>query len=210
MEYMTAEQAAEAAKGLTFEKVWEALMEDRKNIEEFRKFSKETIKELRESRKDTDKHIKELSANIGGLNNSIGRFIEVIYSAELCKKFDEIGFEFTKQAQNVKFKKNKQALAEVDLFLENGDYVMLVEVKFELTKKDIDKHLIRMEIIREYMDARADTRIIVGAVAGGTVLDGADSYAQEKGLYVVTQSGNAIKIADLPVDFVARQIPSRL
>ena len=208
MEYMTAEQAAEAAKGLTFEKVWEALMEDRKNIEEFRKFSKETIKELRESRKDTDKHIKELSANIGGLNNSIGRFIEVIYSAELCKKFDEIGFEFTKQAQNVKFKKNKQALAEVDLFLENGDYVMLVEVKFELTKKDIDKHLIRMEIIREYMDARADTRIIVGAVAGGTVLDGADSYAQEKGLYVVTQSGNAIKIADLPVDFVARQIPS--
>ena len=34
MKYMTAEEAAEAAKGLTFEKVWTALVESRQRMEE--------------------------------------------------------------------------------------------------------------------------------------------------------------------------------
>ena len=37
MEYMTAEQAAKAARGLTFEKVWAALMEHRAEQEEAHK-----------------------------------------------------------------------------------------------------------------------------------------------------------------------------
>ena len=46
MEMMTAEQAAEAAKGLTFEKVWAALMESRQQMKESQM---ETGRQLKES-----------------------------------------------------------------------------------------------------------------------------------------------------------------
>ena len=49
MEYMTAEQAAEAAKGLTFEKVWAAMMESRQKMDESDKQIKESNLRIEES-----------------------------------------------------------------------------------------------------------------------------------------------------------------
>ena len=45
MEIITAEQAAEAAKGLTFEKGWAALMESRQRLEESREESEKRFQE---------------------------------------------------------------------------------------------------------------------------------------------------------------------
>jgi len=224
---MTAEQAAKAAKGLTFEKVWEALMESRERIEELRESQRETdrqIKEsqrendkiIKESRRETDRHIeesrrennkiiKELSKNIGGLGNSLGRLTEAMFSAELYKKFCEIGFTFSKQAERVKFSVNKQVIAEVDLFFEDGEYIMLVEIKTDLSIDDVNRHLDKIEIIRKYMDTRGDSRKIVGAVAGGSVTKKVLEYAQNEGLYVVVQSGEAVEIASMPKNFKVRE-----
>ncbi|MCL2323039.1 MAG: hypothetical protein FWC47_13170, partial [Oscillospiraceae bacterium] len=149
MERMTAEQAAEAAKGLTFEKVWAALMESRQLIEETQKQIKEaqleTQKQMRESQRKTDKIIADLSKNIGGLGNSLGRFTEAMFSTELRKKFNELGYTFTRQAPRMKFIEYEKVLAEADFFLENGAYAMIVEIKTELSISDIDDHLERIE-----------------------------------------------------------------
>jgi len=62
-EPMTAEQAAEAAKGLTFEKVWAILIKTDAQMEEnskkIREAQEETAKQLRESRQETQKQIEE-------------------------------------------------------------------------------------------------------------------------------------------------------
>ena len=252
MEYMTAEQAAEAAKGLTFEKVWAALMEmketqlqsqlesqkqiaesqkrmeeshkrlekshleSQKRMEESHKQLEksqlesqkqlnESQKQLKESQKKTDKIIADLSKNIGGLGNSLGRFTESMFSTELWKKFNEIGFTFSRQAPHVKFIENGSVLAEVDFFLEDGIYAMLVEVKTELSLGGVDEHLDRMEKIRHYMDARNDGRKILGAVAGGIVSDNVLKYAQNKGLFVIVQTGDSVAIAAMPQNFKARE-----
>jgi hypothetical protein len=65
MMMMTAEEAAEAARGLTFEKVWAMFQETAQRQEE------------------TGRLIEELSKNIGGLNNSFGRWAEEIVSAKI-------------------------------------------------------------------------------------------------------------------------------
>jgi predicted nucleic acid-binding Zn-ribbon protein len=57
MEPMTAQQAAEAAKGLTFEVVWAALMETNAQIAE-------SQKRIEESRKETDAQIAESQKQI--------------------------------------------------------------------------------------------------------------------------------------------------
>ena len=56
MEIMTAEQAAEAAKGLTFETVWVALMEMKESLKESQM---ESQKRIEESQRRTDKIIAE-------------------------------------------------------------------------------------------------------------------------------------------------------
>ena len=174
MERITAEEALEAAKGLNFEKVWAALMESRqlieksqqetqKQIEETQKQMEETQRQIKESQQETqrqmqesqrqikksqrktDKIIADLSKNIGGLGNSLGKFTEAMFSTELWKKFNDIGFTFTKQAPRMKFYEDGRALVEVDFFLENGLYAMPVEIKTELSVGDVDDHLERIE-----------------------------------------------------------------
>jgi len=76
--------------------------------------------------------VADLSKNIGGLGNSLGRLTEAIFTAELWKKFHDMGYPVSQQCNNKKFCDEKHVLAEVDLFIENGDYAILVEIKINL------------------------------------------------------------------------------
>ncbi|MDR2419373.1 MAG: hypothetical protein LBD79_10035 [Treponema sp.] len=204
------EKAREPQMGLNFEYVWAALLELREihketaqKIEALAKSSTETERLLRESSTETDKEIKALAKNIGGLSNSLGKLVEQMFSAQLWEKFDALGYEFTK-GSNLKFRENKQLIAEVDIFLENGEYAMPVEVKTHLREEDVDRHIQQIELIRGYMDRRDDKRQLVGAVADGVVPDDVRRYAQRLGLYVLEQSGESVTIAESPDDFTAR------
>ena len=212
MENMTAEQAIEAAKGVTFEKLWASLVKNSQQIEQMRESQRESQRETRElktrmdeSWQNINKTIDELSKNIGGLNNSFARFMETMFSTELWKKFNELGYSFTRQYSHAKFHENGQTVAEVDLVVENGEYVMLVEIKTTMSKDDVDDHLERIGKIRSYMDARRDDRKLLGAVAGGTIPEGMSTYAQKKGLFVIVQSGDSVAIATAPKGFKARE-----
>jgi hypothetical protein len=205
---MTAEQAHEAAKGLTFEDVWAALMKTDAQIEKMSKRvdqTSEVVKKTSEVVKKTSEEVAELSKNIGGVNRSLGRWTEQMVAAKLWEKFDVFEYEFTKGSRNIKFRDGGQTIAEVDIFLENGDYAMPVEVKTDLTEEDIDDHLDRIGKIRVYMDKHGDKRRLVGAVAGAIVPESVCRYAQKKGLYVLVQSGDSIEVASVPKGFQARK-----
>ena len=198
MGYITPEQAAEAAKGLNFEKVWTALMESRQSMDElFRRSEEAHAKGMAELR-------AELNKSIGGLGNSLGRFIETMFTPDLLEKFDKLGFTFNTQANYKQFHENKKCVAEVDSVLENGEYVLLVEIKTNLSVDNVNEHLERIEIIRQYMDKHGDIRKIVGAVAGGIVPKNVQLYAQRKGMFVLVQNGDAVSIAEMPANFKSR------
>jgi hypothetical protein len=164
------------------------------------------VAEIAEESKKTDKMVKELSKNIGGINNSIGKWMEKMTAARLWKKFDQFGFVFTKDGSDIKFRdKNGRVISEVDILLEDGIYVMLVEVKFDLTTKDVDEHLERIEKVRRCMDEHDDRRKIVAAVAGSIAPDNVRLYAQRKGLYVIVPSGKTVAVADVPDSFTHRE-----
>ena len=203
MEIITAEQAAEAAKGLTFEKVWAVLMEDRLRMEESRQ---EWKKSMEESRREWKEQMAELSKNLGGIGNSLGDLTESMFRNDLWKKFKDIGIPVTKQSENAKFcDHDGRVLTEVDVFMENGECVIAVEIKTNLKMEYVDNHLKRIEIVRRYMDERGDKRKLFVAVAGGTVTKEVMEYAQEQGLYVVLQNGESVSIADAPQGFKVRE-----
>ena len=207
MDAVTAEQAAEAAKGLTFEKVWAALMETRERMEASQKETQKMIQETQLMMQESQKKIDELSKNVGDVNNSFGRFTESLFAGGLDTLFNVHGYTFIGQGPHYKFKDKatRRVIAEADYFLEDGLYAMVVEVKTELKQMDIDDHLDRINTIRRHFDNRGDKRILVGAVAGGIVHKNVLNYALKQGLYVITQSGDSAVLAELPEGFKARE-----
>jgi hypothetical protein len=183
----------------------ESSAQTKQRIEELSVQTKQRIEELSTEVEKTVQVVKELSKNIGGVNKSFGRLLEEMYSARLWDKFVDFGYEFTCGCQRKKFKENGQNLAEADIFLENGLYAMVVEVKTDLTTDDVDDHLERIVAIRGYMDRHGDKRFLVGAVAGGIAPESVVRYAQKKGLYVVVWSGEAATVAQAPQSFKARE-----
>jgi predicted AAA+ superfamily ATPase len=68
-------------------------------------------------------------------------------------------------------------IAEVDIFLSNGDYAVAVEVKSKPNIEDIKDHVERMKKLRGYGDRHNDRRKYIGAIAGMVVTDQVKAYA---------------------------------
>jgi Holliday junction resolvase len=101
----------------------------------------------------------------------------------------------------VKFRNsNGSPLAEVDVWLENGDSVMAVEIKSKLLQKHVNDHIERMEKLQGYAKEHGDKRKLLGALAGAIVKKDARDYAIQKGFYVIEQSGDTVKI-EMPEKF---------
>ena len=106
MDVITAEQAAEAAKGLTFEKVWAALMENRQQMQESQKqmqeSQKETQKQMQESQKETQKQMQESQKQMQVIYEQTQKEIKDSQQrtdktiAEFIKNTDKTIAEFTK------------------------------------------------------------------------------------------------------------------
>jgi hypothetical protein len=192
-------------RGLTFEKVWAALMEDRERQKETDRQMKENAERLDAQIKETDRQMKEnhqqmkesaerLDRQLGKLGNRFGEMVEHMIMPNLLTQFEELGFTFT-QANSTKITDKKHNIfTEVDAFLENGEKVMIVEIKTKPSIEDINDHIERMEKLRAYADFRGDRRKYLGAIAG-VVLSGSEkTYALRCGFYVLEPSGDTFNI----------------
>jgi hypothetical protein len=168
---------------LTFESVWAGLQETR-----------QLINELREGQKETDRIVKETSRQMGMLNNRFGEIVEYMVAPNLREKFWEMGLKFNIANANTVFSEEKKVLFEVDVFLQNGDKAMLVEVKTTLTTEDVKEHIVRLEKMRIYADLHGDKRVFLGAVAGVVMTSNVKEYALGQGFYVIEPSGETFNI----------------
>jgi hypothetical protein len=192
-------QQREPARGLTCEDVWAMFQETDRKMQETDRKMQENSREMKEMTAKTDRQIREMTARtdkqIGELGNRFGELAEHLVTPNIAEKFRRLDYTFTKAGPDVEFfDRDGKALTEVDVWLENGDFVMAVEVKSHLRKRDVDDHIRRMEILRRYLDERRDTRKLLGSVAGAIVRTDLRSYALEQGFYVIEQSGDTVKI----------------
>jgi hypothetical protein len=219
-------QMRDPQMGLTFEKVWAALMELREQSKDTDQRLKDTdqrlrdadqrlrdmIRELREESKDTDRRlketsqlVKETSRSIGGLNNSFGELAEHLVAPNIKEKFNALGYHFKGIAENQRIENEQgQVIAEIDILLENSDYIVAVEVKSKPKNADIDNLVRRLEILRKYKDENNDKRKIRGAIAGAVFHDPVKSAILEAGFYVIEQTGDTVMI-NVPEGFKPKE-----
>jgi hypothetical protein len=194
--------AANPDDPLTFEKVWKMFQEtdkrfqdtDRKFQETDKKFQ-ETDRKLKEQIEATDRQMRETDKKVGELTNRFGDMVEHMVVPNLLDKFKALDFTFEVATRDYKIADEKNKIfVEVDAFLQNGDKVMIVEIKATPTTRDVDEHIARMEKLRKYADLHKDNRKYLGAVAGAVTSDSVKNYALKKGFFVVIPSGDTFNI----------------
>jgi oligoendopeptidase F len=193
-------------EGLTFEKVWAAIQATNEQIKETDKQLKETdrmVKETAQQMKETDKQIKETGKQmketdkrVGAITNRFGEMVEYMILPNLVEQFDELGFTFTKAYRTEIADREHAIFTEVDAFLENGEKVMVVEIKTKPSIEDINDHIERMEKLRNYADLHKDTRKYLGAMAGVVFSESGKIYALKKGFYVIEPAGDTFNIIE--------------
>jgi hypothetical protein len=168
-------------------------------IKETDRIIKETdriVKENAERQKETDRQMKETDKRVGAITNRFGEMVEYMIIPNLVAKFDEMGFTFTKANRTEITDRKHNIITEVDAFLENGDTVMIVEIKTKPKIEDINDHIERMEKLRKYADLHDDRRKYLGAMAGVVFSESEKTYALKKGFYVIEPSGETFIITE--------------
>jgi hypothetical protein len=229
-------------RGITFEQVWAALMEDREHLKEYQKEAAERQKEAAERqqkeaaerqkeaaerqkeaaerqkedekrkkefdewKREIDRLVMENNKQIGGLHRSFGELAEHLVAPGIAKRFNELGYHFDSISPGGRRLLDTQGrtLTEIDIVLENGEFIVAVEVKTKPVEQDIEHHVKRLEILRKNRDKHGDKRKICGAIAGAVFPQEVKKAAIKAGFYVLEQSGDTMKI-DIPQDFVPQE-----
>jgi len=181
MDTVTLDRPPPTGEGLTFEKVWAM------------------FQETREQMKETDRKIGELS-------NRFGELAEHLVAPAIHERFNELGYHFSGVAAGgyVVRDNNGKTLTEVDILLENDNYIMAVEVKAKVHINDIKHHIKRLEILKEHRNKHHDTRKIQGAIAGAIFGNAEKKAVIKAGFFVLEQSGDTVKM-EIPEGFVPRE-----
>jgi hypothetical protein len=178
----------EPQRGLSFEDVWAAIME------------------LRENSKETALQMKQTDRKLGELGNRFGELAEHLVAPSIHEKFNALGYHFDAVSPGGTEIKDPggETYAEIDILLQNTEYLVAVEIKSKLREEDVDAHVRRLEILRRWADKHRDDRKIRGAAAGAIVSREVRQYALKAGLYVIVQTGDTVKI-DIPEGFIPRE-----
>jgi hypothetical protein len=189
MAEMTAQEAAEWGKTLDFPTVWAALMETGRKIDKM------------------GEKIDRVTANVGGLNNSMGDLIETLFAPHLGEKFDAYNYNLKRVFNRVPiYDDNSRLRSDIDILLSNTAVCMAVEVKRWLEKKEqVDDQIKRMLLIRQYPPAEVKGKKLLGAIVGAVVTPEAREYAEQNGFFVLELTGEDVRLLEPPKDFQPRE-----
>ncbi|MCL2207879.1 MAG: hypothetical protein FWB90_07290 [Fibromonadales bacterium] len=178
-------------EGLNFEKVWAMFQETDRKFQETSRELKEAERRAQEEAREWREYIARMNDNlnqqIGYLGRSLGDVVELVLVPGICGKMNQFGHSFTRLGPNkVINRENKKTLVEVDLWLENGDEAMAVEIKTDLSVKWVNKHLERLNLLRKHENITGlKGKKLYAAVAGISIDEDARDLALEKGMYVI-------------------------
>jgi hypothetical protein len=192
----------------TLEDVWRLFQETDRQIQETGQRLKETdllIKQQAQAAErrsqETDRQLKELGKQIGRLGGAWGRFVEDLVAPACEGLFLKRGIPVERVSQRVKRYHQGETL-EIDVLVVNQGHVLAVEAKSSLSVEDVKNFIADLNRFGTFFPEYAQDEIY-GAVAGIGIESQADVYASRQGLFVLTESGDGIRILN-PEGFVPK------
>lgn len=179
------EPLSEYGQPISFEDVKEMFRETEKMFDK-------SHREFWEQSKETNRKIDKLAKMYGGASEN---------SREMSEEFFKRGLEARDSIFGIKYDKvdrferrTKKLQGEYDIVLHNGEYTIVIEVKYKLHPKDVDDFINRkLANFKVLFDEYADKKVI-GAVAAMSIPKSSYEAAEERGLLVLSQSGEHISV----------------
>ncbi|KPA13764.1 hypothetical protein MHK_006039 [Candidatus Magnetomorum sp. HK-1] len=181
------------------DKLSENLSEDlKKSSKEFDERSKEfdeRSKEFDKRSKELDKKLAEVSRQIGGIGNSNGDYAEEFFLKSLEKTMQIGKLEFDSIDDHLsRYIKAKKLRGEYDIILTNTEHIVVVEVKYRLTKNYVnDFYSKKLKNFKDLFPMYNNYKLY-GAVASFSDHDNARNLSREYGLFVLGRSGEKLDI----------------
>ncbi|MFM7885001.1 MAG: DUF3782 domain-containing protein, partial [Microcystis panniformis] len=138
------------------------------------------------------KQVQATTEAVNNLTTRWGRFVEEMVEPAVVQLFQERGIDVTQTMRRLKSRRPGAAM-EIDILAVNGSELVAVECKSRLSKDDVDDFLDRLQRFKLAFPQFRDFQVY-GAVAGIEIDQGIDSYAYRRGLFVIKQSGETVKI----------------
>ncbi len=174
----------------TFDDVW-------RTIQELALMGKETNRQMKDTDlrlKETDRLVKAVSKQLGEHGNRLGEFVQEMVRPAVVRLFQQRQLPVHQVLPNMTaFDDNGQFRIEIDLLVINSDTAIAVECKSRLSQDDVNEHLNRLALFKDCFQQYGKFTIL-GAVAAMVLPGQVGEYAVRKGLFVLAQSGDAVKI----------------
>ncbi len=135
---------------------------------------------------------KETDRKIGEMTGKWSHFVEGLVAPAVVRMFSERGIIVTDVARHVESQRGDEGI-EIDIFAKNGEYAILIEAKRTLSIDGVNEHLERMSKFSRFFPEYKNLKAI-GAVAGIVIAQNVAKFAYRKGLFVIAQSGDTVKI----------------
>ena len=168
---------------------------DRRIAEQREKYDRELAELKKETDRERKKSERELNKRFGLYDNTFGKMLEHMVKPNLVKSFCELGFQVTRAYQNTEYRdENDKVYMELDFTLEDGDKIIIVEVKSKPTIEDIADNIERMRKVKAHADLQGDSRTYLGAIAGVVISDSVRDFTLKNGFYLVQPSGKTFSV----------------
>jgi hypothetical protein len=217
MAEMTAQEAAEWGKTLDFPTVWAAILKGEEKIDKLgEKIDRvtenvngltEKVDRVTENVNGLTEDVRRVTGNVGGLNQSMGDLIETLFAPHLGEKFDAYNYNLKQVRRRVPIYDDDNRLrSDIDILLSNTTVCMAVEVKRWLETEDpVDRHIKRMQLIRQYPPAEVKGKKLLGAIVGAVVTPEAREYAEQNGFFVLELTGEDVRLLEPPEGFQPKE-----
>ena len=148
--------------------------------------------EANRTMEELKKQVQETTKAVNNLTTRWGRFVEELVEPAVVRLFQERGIDVTQTMSRLKSKRPGAAM-EIDIVAVNGSELVAVECKSRLLRDDVDDFLSRLQRFKVAFP-QFQAFQVYGAVAGIDIDQGIDVYAYRRGLFVIKQSGETVKI----------------
>ena len=183
--------------------IWGILKASAIQTQEIKAMFQETNQQFKETDKkfkDTEKKIKSLAKLF---EDQWGRLMEALVEGGVLELFKKQNISVNEVHQRVRTKQNGKHM-EIDLLLENGSEVIIVEVKTTLRPNHVEDFLERLALFPQFFK-KYKTYTIYGAMTALRIDQASDRYAAKNGLFVIKiGSDNLITLLN-DINFVPKK-----
>jgi uncharacterized coiled-coil protein SlyX len=197
-----------SAQPLTYERVRELFTESDERFDKRMERLEKVVARTNETVEKTNEAVEKTNEAVGSLSNKVGAMVEkLVGEGNLVDQFRELGVKVKTHSRHKVFgTEETPERGEIDLFMEDGDVAILVEVKTTLKRDHVIAHIERLEKYRRFVDADGNSgKRFIGAVAGTVIAENVINFAHDNGMYVIIQSARAVEILTPPEGFKAKE-----